>query len=93
MVMAGSVDTQLEQLRNKYAHSLGRFKKSDIRREFVDISTANLALVGDVLQRARDHKAKKRYKEAEMYLDIANKLLDNNEKFQKMVGKILANGS
>jgi hypothetical protein len=87
--MARGTEAQFDYLYRSLLDGLSRPRKN-LRQDFVEISRTNLQLVDDILDRAQNLKSKKKYAEAEVYLDIASRILDNNRKLQNTVGEVLS---
>lgn len=83
--MAGNVDTQIDDY-IKALHLVR--KKPSVRNELIDVSKTNLAIVNDLMSRAKSLKSRKQYKEASHMLAVAQKILDNNKRLQTAVGRV-----
>jgi uncharacterized protein (UPF0210 family) len=65
--------------------------KTKRREQLANISNTNTEVVTDLVSEAKALNAKKQYKDAARLLDVAEKILENNKKFQNMVGSFLSN--
>lgn len=70
----------------------GISKKEKRRKDFVEISEANLAIVDDLISEMQrlSKKGQTNTKEFKNLADVAQKILDNNAKFQAVVGEVLS---
>lgn len=70
----------------------GTSKKEKRRKELVEISEANLAIVDELIAEMRrlSSKGQTNSKEFKKLADIAQKILDNNAKYQAVVGEVLS---
>lgn len=65
-------------------------RKPTRREQFAEISNTNTQIVDILLDRAKLAQKARKYKEADNLVDIAQLVLDNNKRFQDMVGGILS---
>lgn len=65
------------------------FTGRDYTDDFVEISRGNIAVAKDLVKESKRLSRAGEDKEAARLLNIANKLLDNNKRFQDMVGEVL----
>lgn len=71
--------------------SLFGMSKTDKRRkEFYEISEANLAIVDELIAEMRRLLKNGQTKEYKKLADVTQKILDNNAKFQAVVGEVLS---
>lgn len=68
----------------------GASKKAKQRKEFIEISEANLAIVDELIAEMRRLSSKGQTKEFNKLADITQQILDNNAKFQAVVGEVLS---
>lgn len=61
------------------------------RERFAEISLENTAIADSLISEAKKMLKKGDEKEADRILDIVEKLLENNNKYQGMVGEVLQN--
>lgn len=65
--------------------------KRSRRERFAEIALENTAIADSLINEARKMLKKGDEKEADRILDIVEKLLENNNKYQGMVGEVLQN--
>lgn len=61
------------------------------RERFAEIALENTAIADSLINEARKMLKKGDEKEANRILDVVEKLLENNKKYQSMVGEVLQN--
>lgn len=88
-VMAGVANSK--GLGGAIRSSLGGMSKKDARREqLLEISNTNIAIVDELIGEMRRLSDKGQTKEFNKLADITQKILDNNAKFQAVVGEVLS---
>ncbi len=68
----------------------GASKIDKRRKEFYEISEANLAIVDELIVEMRRLSKSGQTKEFKKLADVTQKILDNNAKFQAVVGEVLS---
>ena len=77
-------------LPKEYLYALPYLKKASRPERFADISKSNVDVARDLIKETERLSKRGQQKEAERILEIAKKVLNNNKKFQNMVGEILS---
>ena len=70
--------------------AINNAKKSQRRLRLTEIALANSAVVESLIQEARRLLNANKEDDANRIMGIAEKLLDNNKKYQNIVGEVLA---
>lgn len=92
--MGSSLEQALNEIRQPRipGHISPHLLRKQTRREkFADISFTNTQVVRELVSEVRRLNKNGNTEEAKRLIAIAEKILENNDKFQNMVGEVLSN--